>query len=159
MSSVSVSKNKAKTFVWASLNILVNISVTRLNSVALSKRASRKYICNPMRPSFRSAQWVLAQFAMISPMSWTAGSQCNLSLESVHKPYWKEKKRGEDTVFLFSGCKFLKLTSLVRRTKSVDFSEQMLEVSLSSDPSSKGALTLRFLGELFCKKIRKIASR
>ena len=92
MSSVSVSKNKAKTFVWASLNILVNISVTRLNSVALSKRASRKYICNPMRPSFRSAQWVLAQFAMISPMSWTAGSQCNLSLESVHKPYYKEKK-------------------------------------------------------------------
>ena len=69
MSSVSVSKNKAKTFVCASLNILVNISVTRLNSVALSKRASRKYICNPMRPSFRSAQWVLAQFAMISPMS------------------------------------------------------------------------------------------
>ena len=104
MSSVSVSKNKAKTFVWASLNILVNISVTRLNSVALSKRASRKYICNPMRPSFRSAQWVLAQFAMISPMSWTAGSQCNLSLESVHKPYYKEKKI-ELRIF-FSDCDF-----------------------------------------------------
>ena len=106
MSSVSVSKNKAKTFVWASLNILVNISVTRLNSVALSKRASRKYICNPMRPSFRSAQWVLAQFAIISPMSWTAGSQCNLSLESVHKPYCKEKKRDWITDFFFSGLIF-----------------------------------------------------
>ena len=37
----------------------------------------------------------------------------------------------------------------------MDFSEQMLEVSLSSDPSSKGALTLRFLGELFWKKVEK----
>ena len=36
------SLNSAKTFVWASLNIRVNISVTRFNSLALNSLASRK---------------------------------------------------------------------------------------------------------------------
>ena len=56
ISSVSVSRNNANTLACASLNIRVKISVTRLSSVALSSRASRKYSCKPIKPSLRSAQ-------------------------------------------------------------------------------------------------------
>ncbi len=48
------------------------------------------------------------------------------------------------------------LTSLGLLEGSNDFSEQMLDVSLSSEPSSKGLLTLRLRGELFCKKERNV---
>ena len=49
-----------------------------------------------------------------------------------------------------------KLTSLGLLAGSNDFSEQMLDVSLSSEPSSNGLLTLRLRGELFCEKERSI---
>ena len=48
------------------------------------------------------------------------------------------------------------LTSLGLLAGSNDFSEQMLDVSLSSEPSSNGLLTLRLRGELFCEKERSI---